>query len=93
MYPVHVNCWHIYLNIILQDYHWIIIIIGGCFSDVSGFAFFHVASSVCQSPWIHMVMYYYSDFMDSTFLRMCAVPRIADLWRLWMLWDPGILFM
>ena len=27
MYPVHVNCWDIYLNIILPDYYWIIIII------------------------------------------------------------------
>ena len=36
-----------------------------------------------QTPGIHMVMYcFYSDFIDSTFLRICAVPRIADLWRL-----------
>ena len=74
----------------------IIIIIGSFFSDVSGLllllvvvslmflglAFYHVASSVYQTPWIHMVMYYYSDFMDSTFLRIWAVLRIADLWRL-----------
>ena len=30
-----------------------------------------------------------SGFIDSTFLRICAVPRIADLCRLQMLWWPG----
>ena len=31
-----------------------------------------------QTPWINIVIYYYSGFMDSTFLSICAVPRIAD---------------
>ena len=33
-----------------------IIIIGSCFFDVSGFAFYHVPLSVYQTPWIHMVI-------------------------------------
>ena len=33
-----------------------------------------------QTPGIHIVMYcFYSGFIDSTFLRICAVPRIANL--------------
>ena len=38
----------------------------------------------------HGHVLFYSDFIDSTFLRICAVPRIADIWRLQMLRDPGI---
>ena len=34
----------------------IIIFIGSCFFDVSGFALYHVTSRVYQTPWIHMVI-------------------------------------
>ena len=49
--------------------------------------FYHVLLSVIPTPWTHMVCWMscpvtYSGFIDSTFLRMCAVPRIADLCRL-----------
>ena len=61
----------------------IIIIIGGCFSDVSGLLSTMLHRAFYQTPGIHMVMYcFYSGFIDSTFLRICAVPRIADLCRL-----------
>ena len=61
----------------------IIIIIGGCFSDVSVLLSTMLHWVYYQTPGIHMIMYcFYSGFIDSTFLRICAVPRIADLWRL-----------
>ena len=50
------------------------------------FAFYHVLSSVIPTPWTHMVLdalpCYLIWLIDSTFLRICAVPRIADLCRL-----------
>ena len=39
------------------------------------------------------VMCYYSEFMDSIFLRICAVPRIVDLRRLQMLWEFPMLVL
>ena len=61
----------------------VFIIIGGCFSDVFRVAFYHVASGVLPNTWdSHGHVLFYSGFIDSTFLRICAVPRIADLWRL-----------
>ena len=62
-----------------EDFLVIIVIIGKCFSDVSGFASYHVALGIYQTPWVYMVMCYYSNIMDISFLRIYVVPRIADL--------------
>ena len=64
-----------------------LIIIGGfCLWFFRFLLFTMFLSSVIPTPWTHMVLDVLSCYLiwliDSTFLRICAVPRIADLWRL-----------
>ena len=55
-------------------------------------AMFHQVQSLHLGlTWLVVLCFYFlSGLIDSTFLRMCAVPRMADLCRWYRLCFPGI---